>query len=231
MRTNKKGYIFVLAVLVIILLLFNVFVFAINRSFKANFWIGYLFTSFSYLLVCAICICSHGVKRIKNNCVFYSYPVILFSVLYLFLQLIVGYCVIFIKNFSILVSIVLQVALLLVYLIFIFVLMFYRSNTEQNQYETKEKRFFKNEIEVRINSLVAMAEGRSKESLEKIKEQVQYEVENLSVEQASEVENKIIAKLDELEECVTGGNEDVTQLCREIGYLLRRRNELCKNRM
>lgn len=232
MRINKKNYIYVFGFLGIMLLIFNVFVFALNRRFEANFWSGYLFTTISYVLVCAVCIAPIGVRKSKNNGMFYSYPLMIFSALYMILQLLVGCCVIFIKNFNLRVSLVLQVLLLLVYLLFAVILMFYRNNTEQNLYGTKAKRFFKNEIEIKINSLTAIVEGQHKVALEKIKEQVRYEVENLSTEQASDVENKIIVKLSELEESVTGGNEEkVSQLCTEISYLLRQRNELCKNRM
>jgi len=232
MRTNKKNYIYVFGFLGIMLLIFNVFVFAINQRFEANFWSGYLFTTISYVLVCAVCIAPIGIRKSKNNGVFYSYPLMIFSALYMLLQLFVGCCVIFIKNFNLRVSLVLQVLLLLVYLLFAVILMFYRNNTEQNLYGTKAKRFFKNEVEIKINSLTSIADGQCKIALEKIKEQIKYEVENLSTEQASNVENKIILKLNELEENVTGGKEEkASQLCTEISYLLHQRNELCKNRM
>lgn len=232
MRTNKKNYIYAVGILGILLIIFNVLIFAINRSFEANFWSGYLFTTISFILVCAVCIAPIGIKKEKNNGIFYSYPLMIFSALYVILQLLVGCCVIFVKNFNLLVSLVLQVLLLLVYLIFVIVLLFYRSNTEQNVYGVKAKRFFKKEVEIKVNTLNAIAEGQSKDALEKLKEQVKYDVENLSTEQASNVENKVIVKLDELEESVTEGNEEkVSQLCREISYLLRQRNELCRNRM
>ena len=232
MRANKKNYIYIFGILGILLAIFNVLIFAINRSFEANFWSGYLFTMLSFVLVCIVCIVPIGIRRAKNNGLIYSYPLMIFSALYMILQLLVGCCVIFIKNFNLLVSLVLQVLLLFVYLIFVAVLLFYRNNTEQNVCGAKAKRFFKNEVEIRVNSLNALAEGQSKVALEKLKEQVKYDVENLSTEQASNVENKIIVKLDELEESVTEGNEEkVSQLCKEIGYLLRQRNELCKNRM
>ncbi len=232
MRTNKRNYIYVFEFLGIMLLIFNVFVFAINQRFEANFWSGYLFTTFSFVLVCTVCIVPVGIRKSKNNGIFYSYPLMIFSALYMILQLFVGCCVIFISNFNLRVSLVLQVLLLLFYLLFVVILMFYRNNTEQNLYGAKAKRFFKNEVEMKINSLTSIVEDQYKTSLEKIKEQVKYEVDNLSAEQASDVENKIIIKLDELEESVTGGNkENIPQLCTEISYLLRQRNELCKNRM
>ena len=232
MRTNKRNYIYVFGFLGIVLLIFNVFVFAINQRFEANFWSGYLFTTISYVLVCMVCIIPIGIRKSKNNGIFYSYPLMIFSALYMILQLFVGCCVIFINNFNLRVSLVLQVLLLMVYLLFVVIVMFYRNNTEQILYGTKAKRFFKNEVEMKINSLTSIAEGQYKTSLEKIKEQVKYEVENLSTEQASNVENKIIVKIDELEESVATENEEkVAQLCKEISYLLRQRNELCKNRM
>ena len=232
MRTNKRNYIYVFGFLGIMLLIFNVLVFAINQRFEANFWSGYLFTTISFVLVCTLCIVPVGIKKSKNNGIFYSYPLMIFSALYMILQLFFGCCVIFISNFNLRVSLVLQVLLLLFYLLFVVILMFYRNNTEQNLYGAKAKRFFKNEVEMKINSLTSIVEDQYKTFLEKIKEQVKYEVDNLSTEQASDVENKIIIKLDELEESVTGGNrENIPQLCTEISYLLRQRNELCKNRM
>ena len=232
MRTDKKKFIYVFGFLSVVLLIFNVLAFAINRKFEANFWSGYLFTTVSYVLVCAVCIAPIGIRKSKNNGLFYSYPLMIFSALYMILQLFVGCCVIFINNFDLRVSVILQVLLLLLYLSFVVILMVYRNNTEQNLHSTKAKRFFKNEVEIKVNSLVHIADGQSRIVLEKLKEQVKYEVENLSTEQVSDVENKIMVKLEALEESVIAQEEEkVIQISKEISYLLRQRNELCKNRM
>lgn len=232
MRRNKKNMIYVISLLGVLLLVFNVLVLSINRSYKANFWTGYLFTTFAYVLACIICIAPIGIKTQRNNGVFYSLPRVLFSGLYMILQLLVGCCVIFIENFTLTVAVLLQVLLLLIYLSFMIILMFYRNNTEQNLYGEKARRFLKREIEVKINSLEDVSEGKCKTALEKLKEQIRYDVENFSTEQAGDVENKIIVKLEELEESLMEAEEEkVTQLCKEISYLLRQRNELCKNRM
>jgi len=232
MMHNKKSIIYVGCCLAIIFLMFNVIVFSTNRSFATNFWSGYLFTIGAYILTCIICIAPIGIKTKKNNGVFYSIPLVLFSMLYLLLQLLVGSCVIYIKNFNIGVSLVLQILLLLLYLFFVVIQLFYRNHVEQNSYGVKAKRFFKNEVEIKVLSLTVPADGKSKTALEKLKEQVKYEIENLSTEQVSEIENKIIVKLDELEENITKEKEEnIVQLCEEIGQLLKQRNVLCKNRM
>lgn len=231
MKNDKKNNLYIITFLSLFLVVFNIIVFAFNKRYEGNFWSGYLFTTIAYIVVCFMSFLPAR-RRKTGNEVFYAVPIMLFSALYMALQLFVGLCVIFIRNFGVKAAMLLQLFLFVTYLAFALIMFFYKGRTEGSTYTAKAKRFFKNDLEIRINSLVVGTEREMRTVLERLKEQVHYEVENLSSEYAGEVENEIMGKLDELEQRTCANDvEKVQSLCSELSYLLRKRNELCKNRM
>lgn len=231
MKNGKMNTFYVIAFLSLFLVMFNIIVFAFNKHYEWNFWSGYLFTTVAYITVCFMSFLPAN-RRKTGNEVFYAVPIMLFSALYMVLQFLVGFCVIFIRNFSVKAALLLQFFLFVIYLVFALLMFFYKGRTEGNTYTAKAKRFFKNDLEIRISSLTAGVEGEMRMILEKLKEQIHYETENLSSEYTGDIENEIMGKLDELEQRTCANDvEKVQSLCSELSYLLRKRNELCKNRM
>ncbi len=230
---NKKSCVYLLGISVLALVIFNLFVLVINTSFEENFWSGYLFTMLSYVLVNAI---SFGVlyigKNINRN-LFYAMHIIIFSLIYVVLQTFAGICIIFVEDFNLTTSIIVQMLLLILYFMIACILLFYKSNTESAFEATKVSREFKNDMLKHIEIMKAgIVDVQSKVLVDKLYDQVYYEAENISTSEADNIERAIINKLGKLEAFIEAANiEAISNTCKEISVLLKQRNVLCKNRL
>lgn len=230
---NKKSCVYLLGISALVVVIFNLFAIVVNKSFEENFWSGYLFTMLGFVLVNVLSFASFYVGKNKNRNLFYAMHIVLFSLLYIVIQVFAGVCVIFVDGFDLTASVIVQLLLLIFYFAVVCILMFYKSNTEASFKATQENREFKNDMLKQLEIIIAdTSNEQGKALLEKVYEQVYYESENMSNDSSRTLEKEIVNKLGMLEAFVESNNiEAIKSTCVKISSLLKQRDTVCKNRL
>lgn len=218
-----------IAIPIIFLFVFNLLTWSILRTFSATFWSGYLFTTFSIGLFTFI-VARFVLKRATTlTDIFFGFPLLYISWVYLLLQLLVGSSLMMLPQVNLLFSIVIQILLFAGYLVLAISAIFGKRVVQQIDRETNEKILYIRSLTADVEGMISRVSDPSmKKKLNELKEGIQYS-DPMSHPSLSVLENKIAAKINELKEIIpTEATEKKAAIVQEVLALLVERNSKCK---
>ena len=223
---NKK---LSLAVVFIVMAVYNVVVFVIPFNRGDGFWSGYGFSMLAMLLTAGVSF--HAFDREGLRSKVYGIPLISVVWRYLVIQLIVGLIQMGLDFIPIPAQygIALNAVLLGACLIGLITIEAAKEEIERIDEKIKEKVFFIKSLHVDVECLVDKVSDESvKKTLKELAETIKYS-DPMSNQQLAAIENKIETKIANLAEVVENTDNDTSKvLCNELQLLFAERNRKCK---
>jgi len=209
---------------VVLLVTYNVFMFMLFSTGSEVFWAAYAFTLAAFFLSTGtIVFCIQKTSRTHD--LFY-WPLIHASLIYLIVQIAVSFTLMAIHIFTSTTAILIQVALLAIFLMVSISVLFGANFIAGVDKKQQKKTSF---IAAIVPSLEIIL-GRAKDPIAKDKLQALFETarysDPVSHESLSDIENEISAKTNALSLLVTS-DSDIAALCSEITLLFDERNTRC----
>jgi hypothetical protein len=222
-----KNKALLLAEPIILMILYNVFVFSLFSPEAPAFWPSYLFTTLALAIgtgVIGFCVSN---KNLTPRDTFLNWPMVYVSCGYAVIQVIASFAFLSAGDLSPAVSNLTQAALLAVYAILAVSAIFGRNAADEIDRKQAEQTFFIKVLTSDIERLAVRAnDPELKKSLEKLRYAARYS-DPVSCAALNALENIISAKVRELTEAISSGG-DVSVICEEITLLLGDRNSNCK---
>jgi hypothetical protein len=222
-----KNKLLLLAVPVIVLAVYNIFMFSLFGTASPKFLPAYLFTTAAVLLSSlSIGICISG-KNLTVRDMFTAWPLIYVSCAYAVIQIILSFLIMAFPFFGTVAANLVQALLLAIYAILAVSAIFGANIAEDIDKKQAAGTSFVRVLTGDIEALVARAKDpKAKRTLGKLCETARYS-DPVSHDTLSALENSISAKVSELSPAISSG-EGVSALCEEITLLLGERNSKCK---
>jgi hypothetical protein len=221
-----KNKFLLLAPPVIILILFNIFVFSLFGTEAPKFWPAYIFTTAAILIATGVIGYCVSKKNLTLRDTFLNWPLVYVSLGYATAQIILSFVILSADGFSQTAANLTQSALLAVYAIQAVSAVFGRNVVEEIDTKQKQETFFIKTVTSDLESLLARAKDpETKNKLQKLYDAARYS-DPVSHESLSPLENNISGKVSALSQA---SGDEVTALYEEISLLLVDRNIKCKN--
>jgi len=218
-----------LAVVFIILAVFNAVVFVIPFNRGGGFWTGYGFSMLALLLSAGISFYAFGREGLRSK--FYGIPLISVMWRYLVIQLIIGLIQMGLDFIPVpfQYGFVVNVIFLGACLIGLITVEASKEEIERIDEKIKEKVFYIKSLQVDVEGLADRASDDSiKKVLKDLAETIRYS-DPMSSPQLAAIENKIEAKVSVLSETVEKKDWDTVKVfCTELQQLFAERNRKCK---
>ena len=216
------------AILIILLIVFNVVMFAVPVERTFVFWLSYGFTIVAFLLQIGVCTVAFR-KAYTMKSKFLGYPIFHIGFGYLLIQLIA--CAVF-TALSVVapmwVALIVYVMLLGLTLICLITVDIARDEITRIEERVKSKVFYIKSLQTSIEILFEKATSEPlKSKLRTLTDTVKYS-DPISNETLTTLENDIEDKVIELEKAVIVNNELAVSLIDELNLLLVERNKKCK---
>ena len=224
--TKNRGM--ALAVVFIILAVYNVAIFVLPLSKGGGFWTGYGFTMLALLLTAAVSFYAFDREGLRSKV--YGVPLISVMWRYLVIQLILGIAEIVLQQvIPFQIGIAVNAVLLGVCLVGLITVEASKEEVERIDAKVKEKVFYIKSLQVDVEGMVGRAPDDSlKKLLKDLAEAIRYS-DPMSSPQLAAIENKIEAKAAALAESVEKADADAIKAsCNEIQQLVAERNRKCK---
>jgi hypothetical protein len=212
---------------IIVFAVYNVVAFVIPFPQGGGFWTGYSFSLLAILMTSGVSFFALG--RDGMNSKFYGLPLVDVVWRYLVVQVIVGFVEMAFPAIPYRYEIVLNVILLGACLLGLIAVNAGREEIERSDEKVKEKVFFIRSLQGDVETLMdKMPDTAVRKTLKDLAETIRYS-DPLSSPQLSALENKIDARIAELDANVERGDTNGTKaLCGELQRLFAERNRKCK---
>ncbi len=224
---NKKKLRYLIS-MVIILILYNVIVFAVPFTRTQNFWIGYAFAMVS--IVTVLLVFTYIIGRdtaLKSK--FYGLSLIYIAWMYLIIQLPISLIFMVLPNIPIWICVIVCGLIFGASSIGFIATDASKEEIERIDITVKEKVFYIKSLQVDLEVLLGEASDKLLQKvLKELLETVKYS-DPMSHESLSTLESKIESKTYELKEVIASNNiEKAKAMCNEIHNLVIERNKKCK---
>jgi dipeptide/tripeptide permease len=221
----KKGTIRAIVVAAILLIAYNLVVFAVPFEKNAAYWVSYGFTMVSFLVVAA----SIYIAFIKNpdaRSRFYGFPIARIGVLYGIAQLVVSLAVmtfaVWVPWWAALAAYAIGLAVSVIGLIASEVVV---DEIQVQDEQLKVKVSVMRSLQSKVSQLAGQTDASTVKALA---DEFRYS-DPVSNDVIADAEADLAAAVDELQAAVVDGDkESVTILCKKVSVLLAERNRLCK---
>lgn len=206
--------------------LFTVLSFTIPFNINGVFFLAYFMGMFA--------ICAQPVVfkvsdvDMSANKLFYGFPIIRNSFIYMAVQIIISFMEMALSSFLPVRILIIINAVFIAVMIYRFIpTLMVKQEISKQRDEAKEKKFSRNNLEIRVTMLRDMAKDAAiKKSLDKLAEMIRYS-DPVSNEDTFEVENEINDRMDELEIIIAGGNYyGADGICTLLMSQIRKRNSI-----
>lgn len=224
---NKKKLRYLIS-MVIILLLFNVIVFAVPFTRTQNFWIGYAFAMVSIVAVLLAFTYTLG-RDTTLKSKFYGLSLIYIAWIFLIIQLPISLIFMALPNIPMWICVIVCGLIFGVCSIGFIATDASKEEIERIDNTVKEKVFYIKSLQVDLEVLLGEASDTLlHKALKELLKTVQYS-DPMSHESLSTLESKIESKTYELKEVIAGNNiEKAKAMCNKIHNLMIERNKKCK---
>ena len=214
-----------LAIIFIILAVYNVVVFVIPFVRGGTFWTGYGFSMLALFLAAAVSLYAFGREGLKSK--FYGVPLASVAWRYLIVQLIVGTAEMALYMVPFQYFLAVNVILLGICLIGLIAIDAAKDAIEQIDEKVKEKVFYIKQLQVDVEGLADKAQDEHvRKALKDLAETIRYS-DPMSSPQLAAIENKIEAKVSVLTQNIADVAATAA-LCDELQQLFAERNRKCK---
>jgi len=217
-----------LIILLVILVVFNAFVFLLTDEYEAVFWSGYVFITVAWLCLAASVIMVAPESKTGTRAALLSIPQVLYSLLYFLLQLVAG-VIIMHSSMRVKASIALQLILLAGYAVVIMVNVIYKDRSKKTQVRTKAEIAFKQDLLMHLQDLYdRCANDALRARLQAFLDEARYS-DPVSSNETLEYELHILDLVKKLKAIVYEGPATVNaiRLCEEAQLFLKQRNTAC----
>jgi hypothetical protein len=216
-----------IAVIFIVIAVYNVVVFTIPFTREESFWTGYAFSMVALLLTAIVEFFFFERQDLKSR--FYGWSLRTVAWRYLIIQLIVGLLEMILTSIPFRYGIALNAVLLGACLIGLIAVSAAKEEIERIDEKIKGKVFYIKSLQADVEGLVdRTGDEATKKTLQELVDTIRYS-DPMSNEQLATIENKIEGKAIALNEAVADDNADsIKALCTELQQLFAERNRKCK---
>jgi hypothetical protein len=227
MKQATKHRWMTIAVILIIIAVYNVIVFTIPFTKEGGFWTGYAFSMTALLLTAVVEFFFFERQDLKSR--FYGWPLRTVAWRYLIIQLVVGLLEMILTSIPFRYGIALNAVLLGACLIGLIAVSAAKEEIERIDEKIKGKVFYIKSLQADVEGLVDKAtDEATKKTLQELVDTIRYS-DPMSNEQLAAIENKIEGKTAMLAEAVENSiEESIKALCAELQQLFAERNRKCK---
>ncbi|MDR1020987.1 MAG: hypothetical protein LBL73_09520 [Synergistaceae bacterium] len=223
-----------LAIPIILLALYNVFVFSLFGADGPKFWPTYIFTTLALLMGTGLIWFYVSNKNLTRRDTFLNWPMVYVSCGYALVQTILSFAVLSADNFSPTAANLTQAVLLALHAILAVSTVFGRNASDEIDRKQAETTFFIRDLTSDAERLAArVKDSRARNKILELYETARYS-DPMSHETLMPVEREIREKFGELssfassEKEIPSLREEIEILCEEITLLLGERNSKCK---
>lgn len=212
------------AIYAILLIVFNILVFAIFREHSSVFWISYVFMTLAFVVQIASMLLSFKTADVET--VFFGIPLASFSVFYLCAALVIGFLFMIFQSASFVLALVIQFLVLAAFLIISIISLLARDTVKQISNNIKENVTNLKSVLVDIEMMRdSCSDPELKEALRKLSETVKYS-DPMTNDAVAGVEKRIMQKVSELRINLDDGEiAQAKQSCGELERLYIERNK------
>lgn len=229
----KKNSIRYTIIIIILLIVFNVLVFAIPFSNKCNaaFWIAYAFGDLAILSQLGFAyLAFKGKDTLKSK--FYGLPIVRIGFIYFIVQIILSILIFIINCFVVIpmwIILVLLVLLVGIASIGLIVTDAYRDEVERQDVNSSINTKFMSDLALEVNLLVnKYSNTEYKDILNTLQEEVRYS-DPTSNKSLDEIDNAINDKLLQVKTALTNNDANVNSHINELMDLIKNRNIINKS--
>jgi hypothetical protein len=222
--TKNKGAF--LAVVAIVLAVFNAIAFVIPFTRGGEFWTGYGFATLAILLTAGVALYSLGHEGMKSK--FYGIPLTLLVWPYLIAQVIISLLEMAIPVVPYRYELLLNAILLAIVLVGLIGVNLGKEEVERLDAKVKGKVFYIKSLQGDVEGLLSRTKDAALlKDLKALAEAIRYG-DPMSSPQLAAIENKIEAKVAALGDSVEADKDAAAALCAELQQLLAERSRKCK---
>ncbi len=204
MKEKNKGFMLEIVVTVILLVFYNIAVFLLFKQKGEAFWSAYIFTTLAILAQAIVPVITFH-RSIELKDVFLGLPVLQLSVLYLVLQAVISILIMLIRVFPLAWAIVVQLALLVVYMIMIISALLVRECVDKVDRTKAQKTVFIKMLRADVEILTEKAkEPEIRKALKHLSDQVRY-ADPVSNDALRPIEEQIAHQLQMLRDMLESG--------------------------
>ena len=224
----KKGYSLVLAILAIVLAVYNVIVFVLPIPKTPSFWAAYIFTTVAILLQIGIDYVAFK-NDMKLKSIFLGLPTANVGGIYLFLQLIWGAIVMAVVVIPVYIAVIVSVVLLGWCLVSVIMTSVSRDVIVSVDEKVKAKTNFIKMNQVAVELLIGKTDDADlKKKLTELRDLIRYS-DPMSDVSLGKLEMEIEMRIEDLKEAVQAGNiKSATDLVTKLREIISERNKLAK---
>ena len=221
---NRRNDLFYIIANILFIILYNIIFFVMISNRTLGFWISYVFTMGAFIIVLALELLLRRTE-IKSQTINLRFSFWIMMVSYEILQLVVG-IVLAIIPFSIGIKIMLQCAILFIFIVMMLILYASKERSTVNQDVQKQKVGYVNKTLFMVEQLSKRYNDDTKIVLDKLYGILRYSDPMSSIE-LEEMEQEIVQKLNALVLNTVSDEKDVMNKIEECIKLAEERNRLC----
>lgn len=213
-----------LAVVGIIFVIYNLFVFLLIKPQTSAFWISYVFMLIAF--GSQLFSLSQAGKSLDVETVFFGIPLVSFSVFYFFAELFASTVFMLFQNHvGVIAPVLVQILLLAVFAIFAILSIAGRDATKAVNDDYKSKRNGIKSLSVDVELLAKdISDPTLKKALSRLAENIRFS-DPMTTDVVADVDNRIRQGIDDLREaCEEGRTEEAAALCARVDRMLVERN-------
>ena len=215
---NKK---LLLIIFAIILVVIDVLIFVIEKTFNFGFWFAYVFFMISYIISVITVLTIFD----KLNTVYIKYPLGYSSIIYVFVTMVV-LILSMIFNISKKIALILNLIPFILFVVVYIISIIGIRTILNNKKDVAEKVDFLKSLSVKIENICNLiVDEIIKKELKKLSEDISYS-DPMSTENVQSIETEIVAKVDEFENDLSIVKLESIE---KLSNLLKNRNSIIKN--
>lgn len=220
---NKRNIVYSIVPVVIVMLVYNIWFFALMELHTPSQWIVYAFTMLAFILQIGI---PFWIKDINERNASVSSVTYIVGIVYIVIQIIFGRVFMFIPNGKI--TCMIELIVCAVFMILLFGMGLAKNVVRETDENNQNKVSFVKDMHIRIMRLRLQNENSEfAKELEKLEEELKYS-DPVSSHQLEEVELEFEILVQKIEESVKMNSDDIHGLISQALKKLKERNSLCK---
>lgn len=220
---SKRNIVYLIVPVVIVMLIYNIWFFALIGLYIPNQWIVYAFTMFAFIMQIVI---SFWLKDINETNAYVSSTTYIIGIVYIVIQIILGRVFMFIPNGKIICTI--ELIICSSFLILLFGMGMAKNVIRQTEKNDENKISFVKNMNIRIMRLKLQNENSEiVKELDKLEDALNYS-DPVSNHQLEEMELEFESLVQKIEIAVKTNSNEIYGLISQALKVLEERNDLCK---
>lgn len=210
-----------------VFVLFSIIAFLCTTNYSGNYWVGYIAVLVAWLCLLASIAITSVTAKSGTQTMFTSIPLILYSAIHFFVQLMAGTLVMLITSMNAKAAAIVLLVVFFVYLFVLLLTVFYKRRVQNTNDDVSQNRRFIETTQAALSGMLSRCTNSAvKKKLLELVETLEYS-DPVSSAATAEYEERINELISTLKHNPNAIGSDVMQMCDEMLYCLEQRNAKC----